>query len=295
MTATPDRGAVAPSAPRPVDAVALARIAARLARAAGPPWLHREVAARMAGRLPAIRLQPTVIVDTAGRLGASDDVLARAYPRARRYLASEDGAAHSAPWWRRAFGAPAPAAAAPPAQLLWSNLQLQFEGDPLRTFAAWRGATADGGFLMFSTLGPGSLSALRDLYTAAGWGAAFAPFVDMHDLGDLLLAAGWAEPVMDQETLTLHWRDADALLAELRGLGGNADPRRHAGLRTPRWRNALHRRIGALAGADGRPALAFEVVYGHAFAAPPRPRRDAPTTWSVDAVRARLRDVARRG
>ena len=60
----------------------------------------------------------------------------------------------------------------------------------------------------------------------------------MHDLGDMLVQAGFADPVMDQEMLTLTWPDAEALLAELRALGGNADPARCAGLRTPRWRAA---------------------------------------------------------
>ena len=146
---------------------------------------------------------------------------------------------------------------------------------------------------MFSTLGPGSLEALRSLYADAGWGPAFAPFVDMHDLGDMLLAAGYAEPVMDQETLTLTWPNADALLNELRALGGNADPARHRGLRTPRWRDDL-RRVTPLSGRHGRPALQLEVVYGHAFCAPPRARPAAQTSWSVEDLRSRLRSAARR-
>jgi malonyl-CoA O-methyltransferase len=99
-----------------------------------------------------------------------------------------------------------------------------------------------------------------------------APLVDMHDLGDMLVQAGFADPVMDQETLTLTWPDPQAMLAELRTLGGNVDPRRHAGLRTPRWRADLIQRLQGLAQADGRVALEVELVYGHAFkvARPPR-------------------------
>ncbi len=94
----------------------------------------------------------------------------------------------------------------------------------------------------------------------------------MHDLGDMLVQAGFADPVMDQETITLTWDSPQALLAELRSLGGNASPLRCAGLRTPRWRARLLRPWNERAGADGRLALAFEVVYGHAFKAAPRPR-----------------------
>ena len=71
-----------------------------------------------------------------------------------------------------------------------------------------------------------------------GWPAPTPGFIDMHDLGDMLVAAGFADPVIDQETLTLSWTSAEALLGELRVLGGNAAPDRFAGLRTPRWRAA---------------------------------------------------------
>ncbi len=77
----------------------------------------------------------------------------------------------------------------------------------------------------------------------------------MHDLGDMLVAAGFADPVMDQETLTLTWASAEALLAELRTLGGNARPARFAGLRTPRWRERLLAALRERAAADGRIAL----------------------------------------
>jgi malonyl-CoA O-methyltransferase len=116
----------------------------------------------------------------------------------------------------------------------------------------------------------------------------------MHDWGDMLVQTGFAEPVMDMERLTLTWADADALLAELRTLGGNAAAGRRAGLRTPRWRDALCREIAALAGPDGRPALSFEIVYGHAFKPAPRvamPARE--TTVSVEALRRTARDRRR--
>ena len=92
---------------------------------------------------------------------------------------------------------------------------------------------------MFSTFGPDTLAELRALYRELGWAAPAQAFVDMHDLGDMLVHAGFADPVMDQEHLTLHWPGPRELLAELRSLGGNLNPARHRGLRTPRWRSRL--------------------------------------------------------
>jgi malonyl-CoA O-methyltransferase len=157
--------------------------------------------------------------------------------------------------------------------------------DPPALFARWEALLAPEGFVMFSCLGPGTLVELRALYAERGWGPPTQDFVDMHDLGDMLVHAGFADPVMDQETLTLTWDDAAAALAELRALGANAAPQRFPGLRTPRWRSQL---VAALAAA-GRPQLRFEVVYGHAFKAAARVRRDAPTAISLEAMRSMVR------
>ena len=92
---------------------------------------------------------------------------------------------------------------------------------------------------MFSCLGPGTLRELRDLYRAEGWPTPTPGYIDMHDLGDMLVEAGFAEPVLDQETITLRWRSATALLAELRQLGGNTAPDRFPGLRTRVARSPL--------------------------------------------------------
>jgi malonyl-CoA O-methyltransferase len=111
-------------------------------------------------------------------------------------------------------------------------------------------------------------------------------FVDMHDYGDMMVAAGLATPVMDVETLTLTYADPEALIAEARALGGNPRDDRPdwlpGGAAGRRLRAALVRR----AGADGRIALSFEVVYGHAWK--PAPRARAAAGVSVEALRAEL-------
>jgi malonyl-CoA O-methyltransferase len=115
-------------------------------------------------------------------------------------------------------------------------------------------------------------------------------FTDMHDIGDALVQAGFADPVMDQEHLTLTWESPRALLEELHMLGGNTHPGRYAGLRSPRWRGRLEHAITQrLAAAGGRLALTFEIVYGHAFNPAPRVRVAERTEVSLDAMRAMVR------
>jgi malonyl-CoA O-methyltransferase len=174
-------------------------------------------------------------------------------------------------------------------QLLWANMVLHGVADPQAEMQRWQRVLAVDGFLMFTTLGPGTLGGLRTLYAQQGWPSPFAPFVDMHDLGDMLLHAGFADPVMDQEQITLTWPTAEAALAELRGLGGNVALARPAGLRTPRWRARLTEQLLAVCGREGRVALDFEVVYGHAFRPAPRPRLAAETAVPLDDLRAMVR------
>ncbi len=292
-----------PNAARQLDAVAVRATLRRLARAAEPPWLHAEVARRMAQRLEIIRVRPKRVVDWWGGVGAGAAELRRICPQAATVVVEPDAAwlarsraAAQQPWWRAAASRrPAAqvlgedAALPPDAGLVWANMVLHAVVDPPALFERWESLLAADGFVMFSCLGPGSLRELRALYARRGWGSATPGFIDMHDLGDMLVRAGFADPVMDQEVLTLTWPDAGALLAELRGLGGNAAPDRLKGLRTPRWRRELEAELAALAGPDGRIALSFEVAYGHAFKAAPRVRANEPTRVSLDSMRSLLR------
>jgi malonyl-CoA O-methyltransferase len=161
--------------------------------------------------------------------------------------------------------------------------------DPPALFARWQRLLDIDGIAVFSCLGPGTLRELRELYAAHGWPAPTPGFVDMHDLGDMLVDAGFADPVLDQETITLRWKSADALLQELRGLGGNTAPDRHAALRTPAWRQRLRDALAERADADGSIGLSVEVAYGHGFKPAPRLRADAPVSVSLDDMRAMVR------
>lgn len=275
----------------------------RAARAPDPPWLHGEVARRMAQRLAIMRAEPRQIIEWWAALGHGE-ALREHYPQAvveacePSAALAERSAARPAWWDPRRWLRPVPRVWCEPqqpppgeAQLVWSNMMLHWEADPAPRLQRWHAVLATGGFVMFSCFGPDTLAGLRALYRRLGWGAPAHDFIDMHDLGDAMVRAGFAEPVMDMERLTLTWADADALLAELRGLGGNASASRYAGLRTPRWRARLREELTrALAGPDGRLALGFEIVYGHAFKPPPRVPVAAETRLSAET----LRELARR-
>jgi malonyl-CoA O-methyltransferase len=254
----------------------------------------------MAERLPFIKLQPARVLDAAPALGASAELLRLAYPQAEMLWHEADAALaeraarqRALNWWRKLRGGSSGEVAALPArpevELLWSNMALHACADLPALLAQWQASIAIGGFVMFSCLGPDSFVELRPLYARNGWGRPAPDWWDMHDIGDLVLKAGFADPVMDQERLRLTWASPESLLADLRAIGGNVAPSRFAGLRGRRWQRRLCQELETLRGVDGRLVLTVELVFGHAFKAAPRLTVAAETHVSVDALRANLR------
>ncbi|MFM2067361.1 MAG: hypothetical protein RLZZ584_2270 [Pseudomonadota bacterium] len=290
--------------PHRLDPAARRHHLRRLATTAAP-WLHEEIARRMAERLGILKMQPTRLIDWWSQAGAGSALLLQQYPQAElvsvepvETLALRQPA--GSPWWRqlgqRLGGRRIPPAIGDdqhpaPARLLWSNMMLHWCDDLPVLLARWHAALEIEGMLMFSCLGPDTLASLRPLFQEQGWGDPASSFVDMHDLGDALVGAGFADPVMDMEKLTLTWDTPAALLAELRGLGGNTSPARHTGLRTPRWRDGLVDALDKrLRGPDGRLRLEFEIVYGHAVRTVTRAPVKANTEISLQAMREMTRN-----
>lgn len=254
----------------------------------------------MAERLAYIKLQPARVLDASPALGASAELLRAAYPGAEMLwheadpvLAERAVQGRQRNWWQKLRGSPSGQVAAlptrPEVDMLWSNMALHAAADLPGLLAQWQASIAVGGFVMFSCLGPDSFIELRPLYARQGWGRLAPDWWDMHDVGDLVLKAGFADPVMDQERLRLTWASPESLLADLRALGGNLAPTRFAGLRGRAWRAVLAKELESLRDTEGKLALTLELVYGHAFKAAPRLTVAAETHVSVDAMRATLR------
>jgi malonyl-CoA O-methyltransferase len=155
--------------------------------------------------------------------------------------------------------------------LVWANMALHAETDVPALLRAWHRALKTDGFVMCSGLGPDTARELKAVYQHMGWGLPTIDFIDMHDLGDAFVKAGFADPVMDMERITLTWPDAPTMLAECRQWGGNVAVGRFAGCRTPRWRARLLEALqSGLMRSDGRLGLTLELVYGHAVKPLPR-------------------------
>jgi len=217
----------------------------------------------MLERLDLVKLAPKGVLDAGAGDGRDAHALQRKYPHARvialdyalgMVRAIKGGWFRATPLRLCADLARLPLAAES-VGLVWCNMALHWVNEPLAVFREFARVLAPGGLAMFSTLGPDTLRELRD---AAGSARVHA-FVDMHDLGDMLLAAGLAAPVMDMELIRIEYASGARLLDDLRASGQtNARADRARGLAGRRFLDAFRR---------ARLSATYEVVYGHAWKA----------------------------
>lgn len=268
--------------------------------------LVREVGRRLIERLDYVKLVPQRIADIGCGTGGARDALLARYPQAvwigvdlslPMLRAAAARAGLLARWLRppRDLRVCAEAGALPLANatidLAFSNLMLHWHPAPHTVFAECKRVLRTDGLLMFSCFGPDTGKQLRAAFAAALPDARPLPFTDMHDFGDMMVAAGFAAPVMDVEMLTLTYASPRALLREVAALGGNPRDDRRAALVSTRQAHALFDALEAQRGADGRIALSFEVAYGHAWK--PQPRVLGETRIALDRLRAKLAASAR--
>lgn len=274
---------------------AFAKVAANYGRA---DFFAREIDRRMLERLDYVRIEPARIVDLGCSQGASLGALRERYPDAaavgidfvpEMLSAAQQRRSGWQRWlpFRRDAGPVLIAADAVRlplrpayAGLVWSNLLLHWLDDPLPALAEAHRVLETGGLLMFSTLGPDTLKELRSSF-ADGY-VHTQRYMDMHDLGDMLVACGFADPVMDMEIVTLTYDLLEDMLAELRAAGATCamQARRHGLTGHRAWAAAKAAYEAQRHG--GKLPASFEVVYGHAWKAQPKKSPDGRSIIRFD-------------
>jgi len=244
--------------------------------------VSREICARLLEHLDLMRLAPVRILDAGSGTGVAAGMLIRRYSRA--HVSAIDltlpmlrAQPRSGKWSGTVRAALGRGAVHPicgdferlplrsgAMDLVVSNLALHWSDQPAAAFAEMLRVLRPGGLLAFTTFGPDTLRELAQASASAGESSPAHRFVDMHDLGDLLIRSGFAAPVMEMEYLTLTYAQLEDLLRDLRANGALSVRRNRVGLRTPRWRQRIAQRYEAMR-RDGRLPATLEVVYGHAW------------------------------
>jgi len=158
--------------------------------------------------------------------------------------------------------------------LLWSSLAMQWAGDLDATLKGFHRVLAPGGLLIFATFGPDTLKELRTAFAAIDDAPHVNRFVDLHDIGDMLVHAGFASPVMEMEMLTLTYADLKTLMRDLKGIGAHnaATSRKRGLLGKSAWATLEHAYDAQR--LEGRLPATYEVIYGHAWVGDKTQRED---------------------
>ncbi len=252
-------------------------------------FLQQEVARRLDERLEVMQIAPQTLLDAGCGTGYAFPLLRTRYPKAQLIgldiasgMLRQAGARQTKPRGWRKWLSPFMPSASPPTlicadierlpfkkdslDMVWSNLTLQWVGDLEGCLRQLHRVIRPGGLFIFSTFGPDTLKELRQAFADVDGYAHVNRFVDMHDIGDMLVHAGFAQPVMEMEYLTLTYADLKTLLRELKAIGADTvlEGRRPGLMGRGQWQrlNANYERLRR----DGRLPATFEVIYGHAWA-----------------------------
>jgi len=262
--------------------------------------LHAQVRAELLERLDVLGFTPATVLDLGAGTGQATRALRERYRRARVLaldlapgMLAEAGARQS---WRRRFDRVCADAARLPLRagsvdLVFSSLMLQWAVDLDAVLAEARRVLAPRGCLTFATFGPDTLCELRAAWRAVDALRHVNDFPDMHTLGDALVRAGLADPVMDVDRHTLSYTSAAALMRDLKRVGAQSVlAGRPAGLAGRARLARVEAAYGEFRLPDGRLPATYEVIYGQAWCpgdtAPVRARR-GEVTIDVGAIARR--------
>jgi len=256
--------------------------------------LQREVGRRLLERYDLVRIAPARFLD----LGCGTGDALR--PLAARFRGAEPVALDFAQgmldrvpariggplWWGRPVRRICAEAERIPladgsVDLVHSNLMLQWCEDLGAVSAEVRRVLSAGGLFSFTLFGPDTLCELRAAWAEVDDRVHVNRFPDMHDVGDALVHTGFADPVLDVETITIRYRSVRDLMRDLKQLGANnANAGRPRGMGgRSRWA-ALEQAYERMRSEGTLPA-SYEVIYGHCWGTPPKQRTGADGAVSI--------------
>ena len=251
-------------------------------------FVHRVTRDGLLERLQPLRVDARTVLDLGAATGSASEPLRKRFGGAR--IVSMDlsqnmlrEATRKRGWFSRTVSVQADAERLPlqdqSCDVVFANLLLPWLSDPAIALAEVARVLRKDGLFAFATLGPDSLRQLSRAWGRVDAGPHVNHFLDMHDIGDTLVRAGLAEPVLDVDRLTVQYADPASLFRDLTQTGArNSLRERSRGLL---GRRRFEKLVTELRGHGAGITLALELVYGHCWGTGPR---DEPANYRIDAA-----------
>jgi malonyl-CoA O-methyltransferase len=260
--------------------------------------LQHEVEQRLLERLEYVRSEPVRMLDVGCGTGIAGRTMQELYPRAQ--VIGLDWSTGMLERFRNRIvpgtassvvcadmqALPIPARSM---DVVFSSLAMQWSADTGQLLSELRRVLKPGGMFLFSTFGPDTLHELRSAWSQVDQRPHVNQFADVHDIGNLVVAAGFVEPVFDVDIITLEYREAIGLMRDLKAIGAhNAASDRSSGLTGKKKFARVLEAYGAFS-REGKFPATYEVIYGVAFGPkdgqPFRTLAGDVVTFPVDALR----------
>jgi malonyl-CoA O-methyltransferase len=259
--------------------------------------MQREVCSRMLEKLDYMKHKPLRIIDVGSGTGWGTRQLGERYAKADITaldiaIGMLQVARGTSSWWQKLFAGKresflcADVEALPLASnsvdMVWSNLALQWCNDLPATFIELKRVLNTDGLLIFSSFGVDTLKELRVAFSEVDGYNHVSRFADLHDIGDMLMEAGFADPVMEMETITLTYDDVRAVMQDLKSIGAhNATAGRSPGMMGKTAWQRVTENYEKLR-RDGKLPATFEIIYGHAWKPVPNKTQDGRSIIRTD-------------
>lgn len=245
--------------------------------------IQKEIAHRILERLDYIKQTPHQLLDMSLHGSDSELYLRKRFPKAHYIAAMPFMAAlqqRRPRWFRQPKSICMPFDLIPlktqSIDFIFMNLRLLWSSDWPLLLRECRRVLMPKGMLLFTSLGPDTLSELRYAFMRSGYPSSVHSLVDMHDIGDVLLGAGFENPVMDMEKIVMQYASFSSLVNDLRLTGSQcAISDRFKGLMTPRKKRLIEDNYKK--NDDGLWPASVEVIYGHAWAGEVLPQKTTET------------------
>ncbi|WP_196140279.1 malonyl-ACP O-methyltransferase BioC [Aliikangiella sp. G2MR2-5] len=250
-------------------------------------FLQKEVADRTFERLGYMRIKPKAILDVGCGTGYCSRYLRDSFKRAKvtgvdiapgmiakasqqqslfRKIDYQVADVDSLPFKDNQF------------DLVFSSLTIQWLPDLKKTFTELHRVLKPGGLLIFSTLGPDTLTELKQSWQQVDSDIHVNSFLDMHIVGDEVFNASFENTVMDRDIITLTYQTMKGLMTDLKAIGAhNINDKRSRGLMGKGKFQKLSDAYEKFRWESGELPATYEVIYGHAWKRDGKPQKDYHT------------------